>query len=245
MQKFPHHYHPEFMFRATKLNDRSISLPFGAVRPDISSEEEEERRIYGGLLPLQHALKYQGNFPGSYAWECRMDNLNETVRDFNFEKSSFISVKRSSQLSRSCVGHGNSGGGAIDIVVLPPKRSWYEVPQLPNSFQDVLTDGTPVITGMQRTSSLKQVHNQEASTSPLSYYQTGCILPASCPADLAVVHIAFRTDLVVVYYGWLGGRLAEDAEANVSSKLKLPVVGITLYHTGSQSYTYSRLEILL
>ena len=170
-----------------------------------------------------------------------MSNLNGTVRDFNFEKDNCLSIQHSSRLP--CGDIRQDAKAATNIEVLSLKKAWYEAPQLPTCPQDMLERTVSVVTGMQTTSLPKEVDDKETLNPCACYYQTRCVLPASCPPadDTVVVQVAHVTGLVVVYYGQPARKLADDADVNSALSLLAPVVGITLYHTKSQCYVHSRL----
>lgn len=226
------------MTRTAKLCDTSSSPSLAASRVDVSKEEEQERQRYGGLLPHNHMLKYKGNFPGSYSWMCRLDNLNETVNSFDMDKSSHVSMHQSSELPRKCASHETNQ--ASDLEALPLKRMWYEAPYLSTSPRDAIPASVPVVTGIQSHAASSDGAMLDALKPSTRYYQTHCVLPAACSGQCQVVHVDFTSGIVVVHYGHAQVGSMETSK----NHLGFSVQEMALYHTDSHCYYSSRLVAL-
>ena len=115
----------------------------------------------------------------------------------------------------------------------------------------------PFLTGMVRmpavqlenfASSVKNGAEFPANNLPFTY-KNHCILPAEANvlgSDSTVVHAVFTCGVVVAYYG-KGGSLEDvgvgDSPLLVGQRIldRLPVTGVAVYRTNSQSYSATRL----
>lgn len=219
-QIFPYHYHPDFAVKQTK-NQGSKTTP-SSSHFDISKEEEEERGKYGGLAPHQHKEKFQGLFPGSYAWQSRVEQLAMSVHNFAPDKMRYLNFCQSSSLPGSTQNEGKENGPLLSVAC-HLKKAWYEEPQSTtvgnhNAFSAKFVTGTPT--------ELRQ--SQEPSQCS---YDSHCLLPAASQEDLKLIRVGFMCDVIVAYYGDSGGTLPTD---------QTPAVGTATYCVESKCFSYIR-----
>lgn len=244
MQTFPHHYHPDFSAGPAKTRSGSKTMSqFSSI--DLSKEEEDDQRMYGGLLPHQHAVKFSGPFAGNHAWTCRLEKLNKTIDNFNPDMTKYLNFQQSTQLAESSnvAIHLNklesSQPTGVELLnALPTRKAWYEEPQSitfgGQNTQD--SSSTQFITGMSKSS--LDMQNKELSEERLTsskQYQNHCILPAVNQENSSVVQVDFVSGLVVAYYGHHPGGNEDHVKVTHS-----PVKDIAVYHTESKSYSYAR-----
>lgn len=207
---------------------------------DISEEEKDERRRYGGLVTYQHE-KFWGSFPGNYAWLCRLDNLEKTVGNFCPSEMKYLNFYRSSEMPELHDSASNAldGGLKFHSVAHTAKKAWFEEPQSPvtGMGQTVLSSfSAPFVTsGRKRStdslSNKTKVQNPRTANPTKQVYNSHCFLPAASQEELRLVHVDFVSGFLIAYYGQLGGGIARD---------QMCTVGMAVYCLDSRNYYYMR-----
>ena len=231
-QTFPYHYHHDFLARTTKQFGSS-SPSLSTSRVDFSKEEEQERLKYGGLLRQDHTVKFKGSFAGSYSWMCRLENLDARAQQFEMDRGS-VSMHQTSELPQKLLRDSSSDG----LEALPMKRMWYETPHQFIGAKVREPVGFPVVTGIQTNSTTNGSVSLDALRPSARYYQSHCILPASCSGGAQVVYVDFTSGMVVVHYGH-----AQHVQREATKfLLGFTVTEMTLYHTDTHSYYSARFD---
>ena len=198
-----------------------------ACHSDISKEEEEERRIYGGFSSRVQKEKFVGSFPGNYAWACRLDNLGSIVQDFHPEEMKYLSFYESSNLTSN--GLGDDTG-----VLLKPLRTWYEVPQSTATSVGKASSmlSTQFVTGIKK-SARERLQNEDPKETNVfkHHYENHCFLPAASHEKSKLLRVDFVPNFVVAYYG------QHNAEHTSHQR---SAVGMAVYSVDSRSYSYIR-----
>ncbi len=198
----------------------------------MTKEEELERQRYGGLLPHNNMLKYQGTFPGYYSWMCRLDNLDQTLQDFDMDKCNSVNLHMTSELPWKYSKSDSSP--TSELEPLPQKRMWYEAPHSSLGSRNAAPASVPVVTGIQTSAaSLEGDGLLDALRPAVRYYQNHCVLPGTCSKDvLRVAHVDFVSGIVVVHYGC--------EPQHKKNKHDFLINEMTLYHTNSHCYFSSK-----
>jgi len=236
-QTFPYHYHHDFLARTSKQFGSSSSSPsLSTGRVDFSKEEEQERLRYGGLLRQDHTIKFKGSFAGSYSWRCRLEKLDARVQQFEMDRGS-VSLHQTSDLPQKLL-QDKRQSSSDGLEALPMKRMWYEAPRqfVGSKVREPVC--LSVVTGIQTRSSANGPTSLDSLRPSTRYYQSHCVLPASCSEGAQVVFVDFTSGMVVVHYGH-----AQQVEKEASRfHFGFIVTEMTLYHTDTHSYYTARFE---
>lgn len=250
---FPKHYHPDFARTSPNLQ-RHIKVP-PTHQSHVEREEDEDRRLYGGLLDTYSSERYAGAYVGQYAWMRRVDQLRASVNACNFGESQFINFHQSSNLlllnaSKSDLVAEDSNQALFESKSLGETQTkWYEQPLLSSMSIDLASRENfvaPFISGMQKPA--PEIHdpglqsNMDGLSPSVYYYKNHCILPTAASLlneDTSVIQLQFASGVVVAYFG---SKEVSSEEVGPFSSIRanVPVTGLAVYHTDSLSYSATR-----
>ena len=205
---------------------------------NISEEEGDERRRYGGFSIHQHKEKYLGAYPGNYTWLSRLDNLEKSVSGFSPSEMRYLSFYQSSglpELNSPAASTDLDNGLQFHAVPHATRKMWYEgTPSAVSGVGQAIFNSfsSQFVTGIQKGGTDSPGAKTHTGSHSKQRYDNHCFLPAASQ-EHKVIKISFVSGLLIAFYGHGDNTVPDNEEW---------AVGMAVYCADSRTYSYVRLE---